>query len=168
MKERPPLALQLIFLGRHLDRLVERRLAEQGLNRTQTVILIALSRRPGLRALELCPHAGVEPANVTRTLQSLERLGLLVRHSHPTDGRASLLYLTGPGHALAQELSAAVHHLSADLLRGVPPRDLARLERSLAAVRDNLRRVMAGSRPSSCMPIGDEDTEELPREKSTG
>jgi DNA-binding MarR family transcriptional regulator len=137
--ERPPLPLQIVFLGRQLDRLLEKRLAELGLNRTQAMVLVALSRRPGLKALELCPHARVEPANVTRTLQALERLALLERRSHPTDGRASLFYLTASGHTAARSLAVEMESLSAALFEGMDQREINGLERSL----DVLRRAVS-------------------------
>ncbi len=146
--ERAPLALRLVFLGKHLDHLIERRLAGRGVNRTQTIVLTSLRRRPGLRALDLCPHAGVEPANVTRTLQSLERQGLLERRPDPSDGRATLIYLTPRGEALAQSLSEDVEHLSAELLKGMAPGDLAILERSLTTLRQALSRHLGGDRGS--------------------
>jgi MarR family transcriptional regulator for hemolysin len=119
--EKPPIALRIVFLGKHLGHLIDHRMARRGLNRTQTTILTVLDRRPGLQALDLCRPAGVEPANVTRTIQSLERLGLLERRPHPTDRRAHLLFLTEAGHSLARELSEEVREISADLLRQIPP-----------------------------------------------
>jgi DNA-binding MarR family transcriptional regulator len=133
--EKPPLPLQIVFLGRQLDRLLERRLSELGLNRTQAMVIFALSRRPGLKALELCPHARVEPANVTRTLQALERLGLLERRSHPTDGRASLFYLTASGHETASSLAAEMETLSAALFESMDQREVDALEQLLSVLR---------------------------------
>ncbi len=129
--ERPPLALKLVFLGKHVGYLLEHRLASRGLNRTQTIIMTALSRHPGLQALELCVPAGVEPANVTRTLQSLERLGLLERRPHPTDGRAHLFFLTDAGHSLARELSEEIHAISDALTQELDPEERPQLERLL-------------------------------------
>jgi DNA-binding MarR family transcriptional regulator len=126
--EKPPIALRLVLLGKHLGHLIDHRLATRGLNRTQTTILMALSRHPGLQALDLCRPAGVEPANVTRTLQSLERLGLLERKPHPTDGRAHLLYLTEAGHSLARELSEEIRKVSDDLLERLPREERPQLE----------------------------------------
>lgn len=111
-RERPPLALQLVLLGKHVDYLLEHRLANRGLNRTQTIVLTMLRHHPGLQALALCRPAGVEPANVTRNLQSLERMGLLERKPHPTDGRAFLFYLTDSGLVLARELTEDLHAVS--------------------------------------------------------
>lgn len=136
---RPPLALRLVFLGKQLARLMEHRLAARGVNRTQAMILTALRHHPGLKALDLCRPAGVEPANVTRTLQSLERLGLVERRPHPTDGRASLFHLTSTGEDQARILSETVENLSVEILQGIDPGDLPALERALASLMNNLR-----------------------------
>jgi DNA-binding MarR family transcriptional regulator len=130
-EERPPLALQLMFLGKLLDHLMEHQLASHGLNRTQALVLIALSHHEGLKVLDLCAHAWVEPANVTRTLQSLERLGLTERQPHPTDGRVSLLHLTETGRATAGRLSAEVEEFSSQISRDMGEGNAAHLEQSL-------------------------------------
>ncbi|MHB1161867.1 MAG: MarR family winged helix-turn-helix transcriptional regulator [Chloroflexota bacterium] len=126
--ERPPLAIQIVLLGKHLAHLLEHRLANRGLNRTQTVVLTVLGHHPGLQALELCRPAGVEPANVTRTLQSLERMGFLERRPHPSDGRANLFFLTEAGQKLARELSEEIQEVSATLLERVDREDLPHVE----------------------------------------
>jgi len=138
--ERPPLALQLAFLGKHAGYLLERHLSSHGLNRTQAMVLIALHHHPGLKALDLCGPARVEPANVTRTLQSLERLDLLERRPHPTDGRASLFYLTRAGENKATALSRSVEQLSAALVSELSPEDAAHLDRLLAGLRSAISR----------------------------
>ena len=62
---------------------------------------MALRRHPGLMALDLAGPIWVEPPSVSRAVQSLERRGLLTRQPHPTDGRASLFYLTQAGELMA-------------------------------------------------------------------
>ncbi len=139
-REKPPLAFQLLFLGKHLGYLMERRLGNRGLNRTQAIVLTILGRHPGLKALDLSAPARVEPANITRTLQSLERLGMVERRPHPNDGRASLFYLTPIGGGLAGELEDELGRISADLSKAIDPVDLPHLECALEA----LRRAVSG------------------------
>ena len=126
-----PLAVQLAFLGHRVVHLIERRLDRLDYSHTQAAIIIALHRRPGLMAQDLVGPIPVEPPSVTRALQALERRGLICRQPHPTDGRASLLYLTQSG----QEASAAIDELwrdtSAELETGVAPAELATLRAAL-------------------------------------
>lgn len=137
-QRKPPLALRLVFLGKHLSRRIEAHLSSRGLNRTQAIVLTALQHHPGLQVQQLSDPAGVEPANVTRTIQSLERLGLLERRPHPTDGRASLFYLTDSGEERARTLSEAVDEVSSEMLRGIGQENLQALERMLDTLMGNL------------------------------
>ncbi|HEX9017413.1 MAG TPA: MarR family winged helix-turn-helix transcriptional regulator [Chloroflexota bacterium] len=134
-ENRPPVAFQLIFLGKHLDHLIEHRLAAHGLNRTQALTLMALKHHEGLNGMALCAHAGVEPANVSRTLQSLERLDLVERRPHPTDGRAQLFYLTARGLSMADDAGRAMREISAEILAGMDGKELECLEAGLQGLR---------------------------------
>ncbi len=138
--EGPPLALQLVFIGKHLDQLIEQRLAAHGLNRTQAITLIALRHHEGLTGMALCAHARVEPANVSRTLQSLERLDLVERRPHPTDGRAQLFYLTADGRSRAETMGRTMHQLSAEILDDVNDEELRGLQIGLRGIWRTIRR----------------------------
>jgi len=118
---------------------MERRLAASGLNRTQAIVLTTLHHHPGLQPLQLCRPAGVEAANVTRTLQTLERLGFVERRPHPTDRRASLFYLTPKGEDRARILSEEMMNLSAELFSNIDPRDMPALERALHVLMADLQ-----------------------------
>lgn len=128
---RPPLALRIVFLGKYIAHRMERELDSLGFNRTQTIVLTVLQHHPGLQPLQLCNPVGVKPANITRTLQTLEQLGLVERRPHPTDGRASLVYLTKKGEERARILSETVDELSTEMLKSIESRDLPTVERAL-------------------------------------
>ena len=138
--DRSPLALQLIFLGKHLDHLIEHKLAVHGLNRTQALTLMALKRHEGLNAMALCAHAGVEPANVTRTLQSLERLDLVERRPHPTDGRVQMFHLTAGGRSTAESVEQTMTQVSSEILDGVDGEELRCLKIGLHGIWRTMRK----------------------------
>ncbi|WP_231100254.1 MarR family winged helix-turn-helix transcriptional regulator [Pseudomonas putida] len=48
----------------------------------------------------------VRPQSMSTTLQALEKEGLIVRRPHPTDGRATVLELTGKGRDTLDEVFA--------------------------------------------------------------
>lgn len=150
-RDRPPLALQLVFLGKHLDHLIEHKLAVHGLNRTQALTLMALKRHEGLNAMALCAHARVEPANVTRTLQSLERLDLVERRPHPTDGRVQIFYLTAGGRSTAETVEQTMMQISSEILDGVDEEELRGLKIGLHGIWRTMRKRLEAYRfqPSS-------------------
>lgn len=152
-REKPSLPFRIVLLGKHMDQLLEHRSSAWGLNRTQTVILRILGRHPGLQAQDLCFPAGVEPASVSRTLQALERLGLVDRRPHPTDGRASIFSLTDAGQAAADAITQEMKELFETIMDGADPQDLPAVERVLDTLWQNIRDqlVAAGVQPP-CRP----------------
>ncbi len=126
-----PLAVQLVFLGHRLAHVVERRLALYDYNHTQASIIMILDRRPGLTAQDLARPVRVQPASITRALQSLERRGLVDRRPHPTDGRASVLHLTEAGCQAAATIARTVREASVELESHLPTAQRAVLRSAL-------------------------------------
>lgn len=122
-----------------MSHLLEHRSSARGLNRTQAIILRILGRHPGLQAQDLRFPAGVEPANVSRTLQSLERMGLVRRQPHPTDGRASIFSLTEEGQATAEAIAMEMRELRDAVMDGVDPQELTVAEKVLDILWQNIR-----------------------------
>ncbi len=137
-RERPSLPFRLLFMGKGMGHLLEHRASVRGLNRTQSIILRMLGHHPGMQAQDLRFPAGVEPANVSRSLQSLERMGLVRREPHPTDGRASIFSLTEKGQANADEVALGMRELRRALLKGIDPQELAIAERVMDTLWQNI------------------------------
>jgi DNA-binding MarR family transcriptional regulator len=57
-------------------------------------VLLPLFEEDGLRMGELARRAGLSKQAMTELVRRLERVGLVERHSDPSDGRASLIHLT--------------------------------------------------------------------------
>jgi len=126
-----PLAIQLVFVGHRLARLIERRLARHDYNHTQAVVVVTLARNPGLMAQDLAGLVKVEPPSITRALHALERRGLVARRPHPNDGRASLLQLTDRGYEAVATITGLMHEVSAEVEEEIPPEQLAALRSAL-------------------------------------
>jgi DNA-binding MarR family transcriptional regulator len=93
-----------------------------------------LARRP-MSMREFADAVGIDPPNATRVIEDLEKMGLVQRRPHPTDGRAKVVEATRKGKQLARRAEA--------LLATPPPAfddlsddDLDRLRRILEGVRD--------------------------------
>ena len=131
---RAPLAVQIVFLGHRLTNLFERRLAGHGHSHTQAAVLMALRRNPGLIAQHLVGPISVEAPSITRALQALERRRLVERRPHPTDGRASIFYLTGTGEVEAQRIASLMQEISGEIEAGLAPEQRQILREALPAV----------------------------------
>jgi DNA-binding MarR family transcriptional regulator len=96
-----------------------------------------LARKP-MSMKELADAVGIDPPNATTVVADLEKMGLLQRRPHPTDGRAKLVEATREGKELARRAEA--------LLATPPPAlgeldagDLATLKRILTDVASRSR-----------------------------
>lgn len=131
---RAPLAIQVMVLGHRLWHILNRRLAAYNYNHTQAAVIMTLLRRPGLIAQDLVGPISVEPPNITRALQALERRGLVERRPHPTDGRASLFTLTPAGVVEASKLARLMHEASAELEADLSPEQRQTLGEALQII----------------------------------
>ncbi|MEE3154324.1 MAG: MarR family transcriptional regulator, partial [Pseudomonadota bacterium] len=100
-------------------------------------------RGGGMRQSDLAREIGITEASLVRTLQHLERAGLVSREGDPEDGRAKILDLTGEGAGLARKIDARLIELRAELLDGISEEDLATTVEvlDLIAARINERRA---------------------------
>jgi DNA-binding MarR family transcriptional regulator len=70
-------------------------------------VLAALQEHPGIRMTELAEFAAVPPASLTRHVDRLAELALVVRRIDPGDRRRAVVALSRRGEQLAARLMAA-------------------------------------------------------------
>src|SRR6188508_831018 len=77
---------------------LSRRLRNQRVNTAVTLTHLAalstLKRHGPMSPGELAGHERVQPPSMTRVVVALERMGLVTRTPHPTDGRQVIIDLT--------------------------------------------------------------------------
>src|SRR5262249_58789471 len=76
-----------------------------GMDRGHVVLLLELDARGPRAQAELAGALGCEPPSVTLMVQKLEAAGLIERRPSPSDGRATVVELTGSGRALIPRLT---------------------------------------------------------------
>jgi DNA-binding MarR family transcriptional regulator len=114
-------------------------LAELGLHVGQDLLLEQLWRQDGLSQSALVARLGVEPPTVTKTLQRLERVGLLRRERDPHNARLWRVYLTERGRDLQQPVRELRQQVERRLLAGLSGEERERLLALLARITANLR-----------------------------
>src|ERR687885_2800948 len=87
-----------------LRKAFDRRAVGLGVTRAQWKVLFKLTRKPGLRQVELADMLDLEPITLCRIVDRLEEAGLVERTRDPDDRRAWRLHVT----ATAQP---PLHHL---------------------------------------------------------
>jgi MarR family transcriptional regulator for hemolysin len=120
-------------LGRALGQINRRwrarldaRMAAFGLTEARWLPLLHLARwGDGLTQRELAARLGVEGPTLVRTLDWLEREGLVERRPVPRDRRAKTLHLTDRARALYRAIEREAAAVRAEILDGVGEAELA-------------------------------------------
>jgi DNA-binding MarR family transcriptional regulator len=77
--------------------------------RYELLALLSFARSGALPMKKASALLQVHPTSVTNAVDRLERAGLVARSPHPTDGRTTLIALTGEGRSLARRSTAALN-----------------------------------------------------------
>jgi DNA-binding MarR family transcriptional regulator len=103
-------------------------------------LLIPLFEEDGLRQGELARRARLSKQTMTTMARALEAAGLVERRADPTDGRATLVFLSERARELRPVAGRIVAEVDGLVAAVVPPRAGASLRRGLRAIAD-LERV---------------------------
>src|SRR5437763_191108 len=127
----------LIRLFGLLERVMQPYFARFGISGSQWGVLRNLHRaeeegRPGLRLTDLSERLLIRPASVTGVVDRLERAGLVLRNSSPTDLRAKQVALTSQGRQIVDRVLAIHGGQIEALLGGLSPAEQAELHRLLS------------------------------------
>lgn len=129
------LATQLSPVARAWRQHADRILGSLGISNSAGWALVHLERLgQGARQGELARAIGITEASLVRTVQQLEREGLVERIADEDDRRANRLHLTGEGRGLARKAEKRLIELRLDLLDGVSDADLDVAVRVLAVI----------------------------------
>ena len=131
-------AFEIAETARFIRREANRRAALLGSTGAQWRVLARLSRRDGLRQVELAEALDVEPITLARMVDRLEESGLVERRKDPEDRRAWRIHLTAAAAPVMAELQAMGEAFHADMLRGISAADLAVVRQVFAHLRSNL------------------------------
>ncbi len=110
------------------------RMAEYGLRPVDFSILSVIRHNPGITSKQLCSALNLLPPNLVGKIAALDKRGLLLRHPHPTDGRALGLQLTNEGHALMAQAEITAVQLEQDAASALSPSERQTLLRLLQKV----------------------------------
>jgi DNA-binding MarR family transcriptional regulator len=114
------------------------RLAPFGLSVPEYTALSILAAVPGLSNAQLARRSLITPPAMLEVLASLERRGLVERHSDPAHARIRRAELTEEGTRTLRASAREIERLSDELLESVPAGDRDAVRRGLVAVMNRL------------------------------
>ena len=120
-----------------------------GVTRAQWKVLFKLTRKPGLRQVELADLLELEPITLCRIVDRLEEAGLVERSRDPEDRRAWRLNVTPEAQPLIDKLQGVGAELVSEAFAGIDPEEIEITRKVLAQVRENASRCGAVNRASN-------------------
>ena len=112
------------------------------LTRSEVDVLLFLYNNPGFdRAADIVTRRGMTKSHVSMSVASLADRKLLERHYSPVDRRNAHLRLLEEGAQIAREAREAQQNFFHLLYEGIPPEDLAHMERITHQVFANIEKV---------------------------
>jgi len=109
-----------------------------GLHPGQDALLRCLWSSDGQTQSDLVEQLGVEAPTVTKMVHRLEAAGFVKRRPHPTDRRATQVWLTASGRAIRPDVQKVRNRVNRKLAAGLSPRQQDTLASLLTKVNDNL------------------------------
>ena len=120
-----------------------------GVTRAQWKVLFKLTRKPGLRQVELADLLDLEPITLCRIVDRLEEAGLVERSRDPEDRRAWKLHVTAKAQPLIEKLHAVGAELVDQAFGGIDPKEIEIARKVLAQARENAGRCATMNRASN-------------------
>ena len=120
-----------------------------GVTRAQWKVLFKLTRRPGMRQVELADMLDLEPITLCRIVDRLEEASLVERVRDPEDRRAWRLHVTESAQPLIEKLQAVGAELVGRAFSGIDPKDIETTRKVLTQVRENAARPIPTNRASN-------------------
>ena len=109
----------IYFTAQDMTNFAEKILKPYDLTLEQFHLLENMDMDSGISQRQLGEATNKTPANLTRMLDRMEAKSLVVRRDDPDDRRTSLVYLTGKGKALVEEVFGEFNSYSAGMLLGI-------------------------------------------------
>ncbi|MFC3908310.1 MarR family winged helix-turn-helix transcriptional regulator [Legionella dresdenensis] len=108
-----------------------------GLKDAYTYFLMALYEQDGLTQSEMHKQIGIEQPTAVRTLDRMERDGLIIRIRSATDRRAIEIRLTQKGRDCQKIIDQCVYELNQFALNGFKEEEKSALKHLLNRLNDN-------------------------------
>ena len=105
----------------------------------QARILMYLSEHTDVTQRQLSDECLLDVTTMSRALDRMEKIGLIIRERDPACRRAYKVSLTGAGEAKATEVKDGFRELEEVMCRGISREEIRVLTEGLAKVEKNLR-----------------------------
>ena len=113
------ISLSLVRLCKVQRQQAEERCQKIGLHTGQELVIFRLLEQDGLSQSQLATKIGVEIGTIAKTVQRMEKEGVLIRRQDAEDARISRVYLTEKGRSLGEPALHIWNDIDAYLVQGM-------------------------------------------------
>jgi len=134
------ISLSLVRLSKAFRQQAEVQCQKIGLHAGQELVIFHLLEEDGLSQSQLAAVIGVEIGTVAKTVQRMEKEGLVIRRQDAEDARISRVYLTERGRSLGEPALHIWKDLDACLVQGMSQAEQLLFHRLLIQATTNFSR----------------------------
>jgi DNA-binding MarR family transcriptional regulator len=138
LRRETSLGYQVNVMARLFERALRERIAPHGVVPGQYPALLCLYEENGLTQAEIGSRVHIEQPTIAKTLQRMERDGLIRREPDPDDRRRVRIHLTSAARALEHTLAATAREINARAVDGLGTAEAARLLDTVTRIIANL------------------------------
>lgn len=124
-------------------RLLNAKAKALGISGTERRALFAIARHPGHTQAQLAMHLDLEPQNLMRAIDKLEKEKWIIKQSDANDRRVKHLYMTPKAKKIINEINVLSDHLKPLILSGIDPKQLQIVQCHLQKMRENVLAQLA-------------------------
>ncbi|WP_417616823.1 transcriptional regulator SlyA [Oceanisphaera sp.] len=135
------LGMTLSCLVRQWRWINDERLKPLNLTQSRWITLTHLKYEDGILQHQLARRVGVESPSLVRTLDGLERQGLVERRPSANDRRGKTVHLTAQASALMSEMETILDETRNQVLAGLSEQDINEFTRVAERISQNLHRL---------------------------
>ena len=114
------LVQQIAQLNEQILKYLNKVLAPYGVNSGNYFYVMKIHDNPGIVQSDFNELVNLNPSSITRAVNHLIADGLVEKKAHPTDGRATTLYLTELGEKRVVKITSTVNKVNRDILAQNP------------------------------------------------
>lgn len=118
--------------------MIERRVKNTGVYRSQHRLLMHLSRQPNCSQVELAEHLEVSPAAIAVSIKKLEKGGYIKRETDESDNRVHQVTITEKGEQVIRKSIIMFQEVEAQMFCGFSDEEMERMSDFLERIYHNL------------------------------
>lgn len=140
-----PLGSDLSRLVRLWRALIDHRLKPLELTQTHWVTLHSIHQMPPEQSqIQLAKAIGIEQPSLVRTLDQLEKKGLIARRTCAFDRRAKRITLTESAGDIIEQMEHVIGETRCEILAGISPEEQSQLINVIGRLEKNITKLQDG------------------------